>query len=1488
MGNIRRPGVTLEDRWEATGQVTLLTGIQAVVRVPLLRKQLDVAQGWNTAGYISGYRGSPLGTFDKELGNQAKRLAEANIVFNPGLNEDLAATAVWGSQQTGLYPDAKFDGVFGIWYGKGPGVDRSGDVLRHANSAGTSPRGGVLALAGDDPSAKSSTVTNGSEYAFVDVEIPMLDPSGVADVLEYGVKAFDLSRYAGLWVGMKCVAETMDGAATVNVDPAAYATLPPTDFIIPPEGVHIRPGDTPIAQEARLRGIKLPAAIAFARANGFNKVMLDSPVARFGIAARGKAYATLRQALSDAGITEEMARMLGLRLWKVGMAWPLDPVGAREFARGLEEVLVVEDRRALLEPQLRDALYHEAERPRITGKRDAEGRPLLSELTELDTAQVLRALAARLPEPFRTDRLRARLAELDALAAPPAPLHERTPYFCPGCPHNTSTRVPEGSQALAGIGCHFLARYMDRSTEQYTQMGGEGAPWLGQMHFVQDPHVFANMGDGTYAHSGSLAIRAAVAAKATMTFKILVNSAVAMTGGQTPEGEITVPHVAAQAAAEGVRRIVVVSDDPERHQDSPMMPKGVAYHHRSELDAVQRELREASGVSVLIYDQECATERRRKRKRGRAPQATRRALINARVCEDCGDCSRTSNCLAVEPVETPFGRKRRIDQSACNQDLSCVEGFCPSFVTLVGAEPARPPAKALPAAAELPDPVLPEPREGEAAWNILLAGVGGQGVTALAAILGMAAHLEGRPVRSVDMLGLAQKGGGVYAQLRIGRVGAAPDDIAAPRIDLGAADLLVAADMVVAHGRTARPLLGPHRTVAVLNADLAPTAQFVLDTGTRYDRGGMLDAVRAACREVVALPAAAQVADALGDLIYLNVYLLGIAFQRGLVPLSAEAIERALELNGTQVERNKAAFAAGRAAALAEPAPVTPEAEPLDALIARRVADLTAYQNADYAKGYLAFVNRVRLAEKTGVASEERLTRAVATQLYRLMAYKDEYEVARLHSLPEWREQIERGFTGTQRVEMHMAPPALAARDPGTGVARKRTFVSAGASFMPSPIIATLAFSCCTCLTTSTLPEGRTPANTFSMPTILAISSAVRLLSPVSMTGSIPRDLSAAMASFAPRFGASSSPIAPTTLSSTEISTAVLPSLCNFSTAGSETAPTKSGLPTFIVMPPYFAVTPLPGVDEKSSASFGSTPLFCAWLTIAFASGCSDQRSAIATNSKTCMSCLTPDGKVATFCSCITSVTLGLPSVRVPVLSNIATETLLSVSMASPPLNMTPFDAPLPMPTIMAVGVASPRAQGHATTRIATAGIIAESGAPGDATKYHARNVAIATAITAYAKYPATLSTIFCIAGFLPIASSTSLTTCDRNESAPTLAALTSSMPSLLTVPPITPSPAFLCTGADSPVAIDSSTADSPWTTVESTGTRSPGLTTMRSPGWISSIGLSISEPSFFFTLAVFGWSSSILRIIELVLPFVLISRYLPSMMNVTTSAEAS
>jgi indolepyruvate ferredoxin oxidoreductase len=1029
MGSVQRTSLRLEDRWETSAEPVLMTGVQALVRLPLEQRALDRAAGHDTAGFVTGYRGSPLGTYDKELQKQSKRLLEAGVVFQPGLNEDLAATAAWGSQQASLFNDGKKDGVFAIWYGKGPGVDRSGDALRHANMAGTSPLGGVLALAGDDPSAKSSTVANASDHAFMDLEIPFLDPSGVGDILEFGLKGLALSRFAGTWAGMKCVADTMDASATFRIDPAWTPVIPEGHFE-GEDGRHIRLRDVVLAQERRLRLTRLPAAIAFARANGLDRVVLDSPRARFGIAARGKAYATLRQAMLDLGLDDTAARLLGIRIWKVGLAWPLDAVGARAFADGLEEILVVEDRRSFLEAQLRDALYGQPNAPRITGKRNADGAPLLSELTELDAASVARALDARLPPEPRPEAMAARLATLSALAqAARPPITLRQPWFCPGCPHNTSTKVPEGSRAMAGIGCHYMATWMDRSTEVFTQMGGEGAPWLGQMHFVESPHVFANLGDGTYSHSGSLAIRAAIAAKANITYKILVNGAVAMTGGQTPEAEMTVPRIAAQMEAEGVAAIAVVSDDPTRHQHDPMVPKAVAFHHRDQLDAVQKQLRETKGVTVLIYDQECATERRRHRKRGTAPAATRRVVINPRVCEDCGDCGVQSNCLAVQPVQTEFGQKRTIDQSACNQDFSCLKGFCPSFVSLEGAEVAAHPEAAA-APANLREPVPPALR-GEA-WNIVLAGIGGQGVTALSAILAMAAHIDGRPVRTMDQLGLAQKGGGVQAQLRIGAEGAAPETLAGPRIGAGQADLLIAADAIGAHGLAVRPLLSADRTATVVNAELAATAGFLLGT-PRADAGAILDNLRAVSRDVIAFPAAHRVEETLGDAIFLNVFLLGLAFQRGLLPLSEAAITRALELNGTAIERNKQAFALGRAAALEAPAEARAP-ETLDALIARRVADLTAYQSAAYAKDYAGYVARIR------TRTDETLARAVAIQLHRLMAYKDEYEVARLQSDPAWQASLDRHFTGTRRKVLHLAPPVLSRTDPGTGRPVKRDF----------------------------------------------------------------------------------------------------------------------------------------------------------------------------------------------------------------------------------------------------------------------------------------------------------------------------------------------------------------------------------------------------------------------------------------------------------------
>ncbi len=762
--------VTLDDKYAIERGRIYLSGIQALARLPMMQRRRDVAAGLNTAGFISGYRGSPLGGLDQALWHARPFLDRHHLRFQPGLNEDLAATAVWGTQQVGLFPGAKYDGVFAMWYGKGPGVDRSGDVFKHGNAAGTAAHGGVLLLAGDDHASKSSTLPHQSEYAFIDASIPVLNPSGVQDILDLGLYGWALSRYSGCWVGLKALADTMDSSASVLVDPHGVEIVIPPDFELPLGGLNIRWPDPPLAQEQRLRLSKLPAVLAFARANRLDRVMLDAPTARLGIVTTGKSYLDVRQAFDDLGIDEAEARRLGIRLYKVALTWPLEPEGLREFADGLEEILVVEEKRPILEEQVKSALYNlpADRRPLVIGKTDERGQPLLRETSELTTTEVARAIAARLDRFDPNPRVAERLAFLDReerAARSHMPAIERTPHFCSGCPHNTSTKVPEGSRAVAGIGCHYMAGWMDRDTDTFTQMGGEGVPWIGQAPFTETPHIFANLGDGTYYHSGILAIRAAVAAGVTITYKLLFNDAVAMTGGQPVDGPLTVPQITRQIAAEGVERIVVVSDEPEKYPMDAGFAAGVTIEHRDELDRIQRELREISGVSVLVYDQTCAAEKRRRRKRGRYPDPPKRVFINEEVCEGCGDCSTASNCLSVVPVETELGRKRTIDQSSCNKDFSCVNGFCPSFVTVHGGSLK----KSAPAGSGKVFPVLPAPVVPalDRPYGILVTGVGGTGVVTIGALLGMAAHIEGKGASTLDMTGLAQKGGAVTSHIRL-------------------------------------------------------------------------------------------------------------------------------------------------------------------------------------------------------------------------------------------------------------------------------------------------------------------------------------------------------------------------------------------------------------------------------------------------------------------------------------------------------------------------------------------------------------------------------------------------------------------------------------------------------------------------------------------------------------------------------------------------
>ncbi len=1063
--------VTLDDKYTLDSGRVFLTGTQAIVRLPMLQRQRDLAAGLNTAGFISGYRGSPLGGIDQGM-HGAKKYLEANhIKFHPGVNEDLAATSIWGTQQNSLFNDSKYDGVFAMWYGKGPGVDRCGDVFKHGNAAGTSKYGGVLVLCGDDHAAKSSTLAHQSEHILKACCIPMLNPANVQEYLDYGLHGFALSRYASLWVGFKCVTDVVESGASVYIDPQRVQVKIPTDFVLPPGGLSIRWPDAILEQEARLLDYKVYAALAYVRANGLDRIVWDSPKARLGIVTTGKSYGDTMQALADLGIDEGVARDIGIRVYKVAMSWPLEPQGARKFAQGLEEILVVEEKRQLIEYQIKEELYdwREGQRPpRVVGKFDdngewsyAEGQPagtwLLPASYEHSPAMVAKAIASRLAKLGMDrqlgERYRNRLAFLEfkekALAKQPI-VALRQPYFCSGCPHNTSTRVPEGSRATAGIGCHFMAVWMDRSTATFTHMGGEGAPWIGQAPFSNTKHIFANLGDGTYYHSGLMAIRAACAAKVSMTYKILFNDAVAMTGGQRHDGPIDPATISRQIAAEGVSPIVIVTDEPEKYPAGINWAPGVSVRHRDELDAVQRELRELSGVSAIIYDQTCASEKRRRRKRGTYPDPAKRVVINDMVCEGCGDCSDKSNCLSVEPLETEFGRKRAINQSTCNKDYSCVKGFCPSFVTVEGGMLKK--GKA--GAAKIDDdfPALPEPAPAviDQAYGVLVTGIGGTGVVTIGQILAMAAHVEGKGVTVLDMSGLAQKGGPVMSHVRIAE---RPEDLHAARLGTGEARLMIGCDLVVSASPEALAKMSEPRTRAVINATTAPTADFVRNPNWKLPGSELARDIRSVCGEGnVDLVAAGSMATSLmGDSIATNMFMLGYALQKGWVPVSAGAVAKAIELNGVAVDFNLKSFLWGRRAAVdlvrvervATPAEVIPISQHLsrnlDELLASRVDFLTGYQDAAYAARYQELVEKVRRIESERIGGS-KLAEAVARYYAKLMAYKDEYEVARLHSDPAFRQKIEAMFEGDYKLVFHMAPPLLNKPDPATGMAKKSSF----------------------------------------------------------------------------------------------------------------------------------------------------------------------------------------------------------------------------------------------------------------------------------------------------------------------------------------------------------------------------------------------------------------------------------------------------------------
>lgn len=1068
--------VSLDDKYTLQKGRAYMSGSQALVRLPMLQKARDQRAGLDTAGFISGYRGSPLGALDFALWQARQHLVENDIVFQPGLNEDLAATSIWGSQQVTLYPDATREGVFGMWYGKGPGVDRSIDVFKHANSAGTARHGGVLVLAGDDHGAKSSTVAHQSEHALIAAGIPVLYPSNVQEYLDYGLHGWAMSRYSGLWVAMKCVTEVVESTASVELDPDRVRIVVPDDFILPPDGLSIRWPDPPLTQEARLIEYKWYAALAYTRANKLNQIMIDSPRARFGIMTAGKAYLDTRQALIELGLDDATCAQIGIRLIKIGCVWPLNAQDAREFATGLEEILVVEEKRQILEYALKEELYNWRDdvRPKVYGKFDEKdntggewsvprGQWLLPAKAELSPSLIAKAIARRidkadLPVDVRT-RIAARLAIIQAKEHDrqrPAITTERKPWFCSGCPHNTSTRVPEGSRALAGIGCHYMTIWMDRSTETFSHMGGEGVAWIGQQPFTTEKHVFANLGDGTYFHSGILAIRASIAANANITYKILYNDAVAMTGGQPVDGILKVTDVIAQVHAEGARKVVVVTDETEKYKGVSLVGNP-AVHHRRELDRVQRELREVAGTTVLIYDQTCATEKRRRRKRGTYPDPARRVFINDTVCEGCGDCSVKSNCLSVEPLETPRGTKRQINQSSCNKDFSCLDGFCPSFVTAEGAQRKKPrpdlnTTRTLDTA--LPDPVLPS-IDGN--YGILITGIGGTGVVTIGNLLGMAAHLENKGVSVLDMAGLAQKGGAVLSHVQIA---AEPTDLHATRIATSAAKLIIGCDSIVTTSEDVLSRAQKEVTRAAVNSARVPTADVIANASWEFPSESAELAIRDAVgTDCDFMDANALALELLGDAIYANPLLLGYAWQKGWIPLSGASLARAIELNGVMVDKNREAFQWGRTLAhqgtsaaqpgLAadtsqQPAAIIALPETLDSMIDRNRQWLTDFQNAAYAQRYVNVVQRIRTHE-AGLTGGKRLalTRAVAQNLAKLMAYKDEYEVARLYTEPEFFEKLRQQFEGEPgkdyQLHFHLAPPLLARKN-DKGELIKKTF----------------------------------------------------------------------------------------------------------------------------------------------------------------------------------------------------------------------------------------------------------------------------------------------------------------------------------------------------------------------------------------------------------------------------------------------------------------
>ncbi|MEP0200852.1 MAG: indolepyruvate ferredoxin oxidoreductase family protein [Halioglobus sp.] len=1051
--------VTLKDRFTQHEGRIHLRGSQALVRLYMVQRLRDQAAGLDTAGFVSGYRGSPMTAIDEELWRVEDMLTEHHVHFWPGTNENLAMTAVWGSQQTNYYNDSKYDGVFSMWYGKGPGLDQAMDAARQGNWHGASQHGGVLVCVGDDPNMTSTINNYASELLFEDLLMPVLYPADIQEVLDMGLQGIALSRFCGAWVGYKLLPETIETSSSVDGDINRVQIVTP-EFDFPTEGVNSFLQDSVYIQEARIRNYRLPAALAFARANKLNYVSHEASTPRIGIVAMGKTWRDVRQALVDLGISEQQAAELGITILKVGMPFPADIETYRDFASGLEEVLVVEEKRDQIENGMRTACYDMSpeHRPRIVGRHDEHGKALIDNAKPVTADEIAAVIAQRIQHFHSTEWIEARIKRLsgagERTANLPAMSMQRLPYFCSGCPHNSSTKVPQGSRALGGVGCHYMATWMDRETYTFCHMGGEGITWVGQQPFVETDHIFQNLGDGTYFHSGSTAVRAAVTANINITYKILYNDAVAMTGGQAVDGTLTVDQITRQMRNEGIQRIAVVTDEPEKYNSGTNFASGTTVHHRRELDDVQRQLREVKGVSVMVYDQTCASEKRRRRKRGKFPDPAKRYFINDRVCEGCGDCGEQSNCTSLQPLETDFGRKRKIDQSSCNKDYSCVEGFCPSFVTVKGGKLRKLSGMSAddvsPNAEELPIPVFPElPETGS--YTLMITGVGGTGVVTIGALLGMAAHIDDLGVSIVDQLGFAQKGGPVVTHVRLARE---QDQIHASRVNNGAAQVLLACDMLVAGSEKVLEALDPIKTRAIINTEQNFTGDFTRDKDLAYPADSIVARLKSRTRKEDAdfFNASKVAVKLLGDSLGANLMLTGFAWQRGMIPVQESSLLQAIELNGVAIEWNKTAFAWGRR--LAHQPELIDQFLGLDQTVQPLIftptttrdwtekysKELRSYQNDAYAKRYLSLMERVVALEKTAISKNQAFSTAVAKAAYKLMAYKDEYEVARLYSAPEFLQKLQEQFEGDYTLEFNLAPPIIAPKDKTTGLPTKIQF----------------------------------------------------------------------------------------------------------------------------------------------------------------------------------------------------------------------------------------------------------------------------------------------------------------------------------------------------------------------------------------------------------------------------------------------------------------